>query len=133
MALILLDASVLIAHLDRRDAHHAAATKALREHADDDLRVPASAYAEVLVDPARRRRVEHAREQLRALDLRIEPIDEAIAERAARLRAAHRSLRLPDALVLAAADALGADSVLTADRRWRRFAGVRVIGYSAGR
>jgi predicted nucleic acid-binding protein len=35
---------------------------------------------------------------------------------AAALRARHRSLRLPDALVLATAEVLGAAKVLTADR-----------------
>ena len=53
MALIVLDASVVIAHLDPSDAHHSEATALLLEHADDDLRLPASAYAETLVDPAR--------------------------------------------------------------------------------
>lgn len=53
MALIVLDASVVIAHLDARDALHTQATNYLDSHAGDDFRLPASAYAEVLVEPAR--------------------------------------------------------------------------------
>jgi hypothetical protein len=53
VALIVLDASVVIAHLDAREALHTQATNYLDSHAGDDFRLPASAYAEVLVEPAR--------------------------------------------------------------------------------
>ena len=53
------------------------------------------------------------------LGVRIEPLTAAMAERAARLRSDHRTLRLPDALVLATADVLGA-TALTCDRSWPR-------------
>ena len=44
-----------------------------------------------------------------------------IAHRAAALRARHRALTLPDALVLATGDVLDATAVLTTDGAWRRF------------
>ncbi|MHB8643138.1 MAG: type II toxin-antitoxin system VapC family toxin [Gaiellaceae bacterium] len=128
MALIILDASVVIAHLDPDDALHPSATSALLEHAGDDLRLPASAYAESLVDPARRGRLDEARDALSALQLQIVPIDGPLAERAASLRAYERGLRLPDALVLACGQLLGADVILTGDRGWRHFARVKLIG-----
>jgi predicted nucleic acid-binding protein len=54
-----------------------------------------------------------------ALPARIEPLSTEIARQAAELRAIHGSvLRLPDALVLATAKTLGAQWVLTTDRRW---------------
>lgn len=126
MALVVLDASVVIAHADSQDALHDAATKALGDHADDDLVLPASAYAEVLVGlpPSR---FSELRAALTALAIRIEPIDAGIAEAAARLRARRPSLRLPDALVVAVGDVLGADVVLTGDRRWRQLERVRVL------
>ena len=127
MALIVLDASVVIAHLDADDALHERARTALTEHADDDLRLPASAYAECLVDPARRGRADEAQEKIRLLGLEIVPLDDQTAERAAALRARVRSLRLPDALVVATAEALDADVVLTGDDRWRRLPRVRVL------
>ena len=127
MALIVLDASVVIAHLDTGDSLHAAATAALNRYADDDLRLPASAYAECLVDPARKGMLPAARDHIAALGLEVVPIDRVIAERAAALRAGRRTLRLPDALVMARADALEAETVLTGDRRWRRLPRVRVL------
>ena len=54
-----------------------------------------------------------AREFVTDLALRIEPISADLAERAAGLRAAHRALKLPDALVIATADALEATLLLT--------------------
>jgi predicted nucleic acid-binding protein len=127
VALIVLDASVVIAHLDPDDAHHSAVVAALEQHADDDLRLPASAYAEALVGPARTGTFDAARESMQALLLGVEPITQSLAERAAVLRATDRSLRLPDALVLGCADTLNAAAVLTTDRRWGRFSRVRVI------
>lgn len=127
MALIVLDASVVIAHLDPSDGLHLAATEVLLEYAAEDLRLPASAYAESLVDPARKGRLDEARRAIAVLQLQIVPIDGAQAERAASLRARERGLRLPDALVLACGEQLSADVILTADRRWRRFERVRSI------
>jgi PIN domain nuclease of toxin-antitoxin system len=54
------------------------------------------------------------------LTIRIAPLTSEVADRAALMRARHASLRLPDALVLATGDMLGADTVLTADRAWPR-------------
>jgi predicted nucleic acid-binding protein len=127
VALIVLDASLVIAHLTLADALHEGTLGYLEEHAADDLRLPASAYAEVLVGPARTARIDTTRQLLDEIAVAIEPLTRDIAERAASLRAEHRSLRLPDALVLATGDVLDADEVATADRRWRRFDRVRVL------
>ena len=54
MALIVVDASVIIGFLDARDAHHRAAIAALGGPDADDLVLPVTAYAEVLVAPAQR-------------------------------------------------------------------------------
>lgn len=121
MAIVVLDASVVIALLDAGDTHHLAAVAAVERARRDTLVLPASAYAEVLVDPWRRGvdAVSVIRTFVTDLGIRIEPLSPDIAERAARLRAQHRGLRLPDTLVLATADAL--DGVaLTCDRAWRR-------------
>jgi predicted nucleic acid-binding protein len=129
VALIVLDASVVIAQRDSSDAHHSAARKALAEVAAEDLRLPASTYSEALVGPARRGTLRRARADIEAFGLQVEPISPEIAEEAARLRGSHRTLRFPDALVLACADVLKADVVLTADASWRRYSRrVSVIG-----
>ena len=122
MALVVLDASVVIAFLDSRDAHHEAAVAALRAHRSDDVVLPASAYAEILVEPLRRgvEAVTHVQQFVTGLVIRIEPLSAEIARRAAELRARHAFLRLPDALVIATADHLNATAVLTGDRAWSR-------------
>lgn len=127
MALIVLDASVLIAHFDRSDALHEAATQALAAHEADDLRLPASAYADTLVGAAARGDQARMGTAIRALGVTVEPITAAAAERSAELRARHRSLRTPDALVLGCAEALDATTILTGDRRWAPFPRVHVV------
>ncbi len=122
MALIVLDASVVIAFLDSSDALHGDAVGALTANRSEDLVLPASAYAEILVAPLRRgmEAVARARQVMADLAIRIEPLTTEVADRAALLRARHASLRLPDAFVLATGETLEADVVLTADRAWPR-------------
>jgi predicted nucleic acid-binding protein len=119
VALIVLDASVVIAVLDPNDALHSPAVAAVDQRAGDDLRLPASAYAETLVAPARRGDQNQVKSKLSALMFVIEPISESIAEEAAEVRARHPAVRLGDALVIATGERLAASEVLTADRRWR--------------
>jgi predicted nucleic acid-binding protein len=118
VALIVLDASIVIALLDPGDSLHAASLQAFTSQADEDLAIPASALAETLVIPSRAGRLEEVQAKIRLLELRVIPIDENIAVEAARLRGRHRSLRLPDALVIASGDIVQADSILTGDRSW---------------
>jgi predicted nucleic acid-binding protein len=123
VALVVLDASVLIAFLDAADTHHVTAVAAISGERDADYVLPASAYAEALVRPFARgaSAVRVIDEFLAELGIRIQPLDAETARQAARLRARHRGLRLPDALVLATADMLDASAVLTADRAWLRY------------
>lgn len=120
MGVVVLDAGVLIAVLERRDVHHTAATSAIGAARDrgDRLLLPASSYSEILVNPSRsgQAAVDKVDGFVDALPSTVVPMDRMIAASAAALRAAHgRSLRLPDALVLATADVLGADRVMTTD------------------
>jgi predicted nucleic acid-binding protein len=127
-----VDASVVIALLDPHDRHHAAARRTFDEHAASTLVLPASAYAETLVRPAQRGLAERVIEQIARVGLELAPIDGAVAEIAAALRAQHPSLRLPDALVLACGDVLDAEAVWTADERWPSVsARARLIGAAA--
>jgi predicted nucleic acid-binding protein len=141
VALTVLDAGVVIALLDANDAHHLSAKESLREcwERHDDLVVPASAYAEMLVDPYRHGEdaVATVDSLLDSLPARIEPISRSIAAQAARLRAEHNALRLPDALVIATAIAENADLPLAqagpARRRdLRRSAAIEVLLPSPG-
>ena len=138
MALTVLDAGVVIAILDASDVHHQAALAGVKSAVDrgDELVLPASAYAEVLVAPHRRGRQAVATVEafVDALPARVEPATRAIAAIAAELRARHGAkLRLPDALVVATALGLGAERVLTTDARWPRLpVTVEIIRQEAG-
>ncbi|MGE3621191.1 MAG: type II toxin-antitoxin system VapC family toxin [Acidimicrobiia bacterium] len=122
MGLTVLDAGVLIGFLDRRDTHHPAARATLRAARDrgDRLVLPASAFAEILVGPSRQvpAAVDAVDQLITRLPVDVEPLDREIAARAALLRARHRALKLPDALVIATAVHLDADTLVTTDRRW---------------
>ena|SRR5271166_5665995 len=121
MGLIVVDAGVWIGVLDRNDAHHVAATDALRaaEENRDELALPASALAEIQVGPSRRGpdAVASVDGLLDSLAVDLVAIDSAIARVAAALRAT-TTLRLPDALVVATAIVIRADRLLSTDARW---------------
>jgi PIN domain nuclease of toxin-antitoxin system len=129
VARLVLDSSVLIAYFSPADEHHERATSTLAAALADERIVIASVLAEILVHPYRVgpaavARVESA---LAALLTRVEPVTDPVARRAADLRARHGSLRLGDALVIAAGDVLNA-RVLTADRSWAKLSSrIRVL------
>ncbi|MBI2704569.1 MAG: type II toxin-antitoxin system VapC family toxin [Actinobacteria bacterium] len=122
MGLTVLDAGVIIGFLDANDAHHRTAHTALRDARDrnDRLVLPASAFAELLVGPSRKGAAEVtvARSLVDRVPIDIEPLGVDVAAAAAALRARHRSLKLPDALVIATASHLKADHLVTTDRHW---------------
>jgi predicted nucleic acid-binding protein len=116
---IVLDASVLIAHLDERDAQHERAADVLLASADHPLGASAITLAEVLVGPARHERLETAEAALRTLVVDPIPLGDDAPARLARLRAT-TGLRLPDCCVIKAAQDVGASSILTFDDRLAR-------------
>jgi predicted nucleic acid-binding protein len=123
VARVALDADVVIAFLDSRDDQHATAVAQLRPRlaAGDELLVAATVYAETIVRPLQHGTDGTVDEFFDAAGISIVPIDRAIARRAAALRAAHRSLRLPDAMSLATA--ITTDSaLLTLDKKLRQIA-----------
>ncbi len=125
MAVIVIDSSVLLGLLDSQDAQHAVAAAAVRERRAQraDFLVPAVVLAEVLVGAARAggEQVVAGRAQVVAAFGEVRPVDGDVAEQAARLRAAHRALRMPDALVLATGVVDHAAEILTCDGRWSRY------------
>jgi len=125
VARVALDADIVIAFLDPGDDQHAVAVAQLRPRlaAGDELLVGATVYAETIVPPLQRGTDTTVDEFLDSAGIAVVPIDRAIARRAAALRAEHRSLRLPDAMLLATATAIATDSaLLTLDKKLRRLA-----------
>jgi predicted nucleic acid-binding protein len=100
---IVLDASMLIAHLDDRDAHHQAATRLLAESGGEPLGASSVSLAETLVGPARAGRLEEARSVLSRLGVGDLGIGEDAPARLAELRA-ETGVKLPDCCVLAVAE-----------------------------
>jgi predicted nucleic acid-binding protein len=99
---IVLDASVLIAHLDADDAHHELATRLLLDTVDEPLGASPLTLAEVLVGPARAGRAELVEGALRELGVGVVPLDDDAPRNLAELRV-RTQLRLPDCFVLLAA------------------------------
>jgi len=123
VARVALDADLLIAFLDPGDAQHKRAVDELRPclTAGDELLIGATVYAEVMVRPLQQRTDATVDGFLDAAGVRFVPNDHAIAHRAARLRADHPALRLPDAMSLATALVSDA-TLLTLDKKLKRIA-----------
>lgn len=133
MGAVIFDAGVVIGLFDAQDVHHQDAHQALQAArlGDQPILLPASALSEILIGAARlgERAFQIGRDRTMAAVDGVPPVDSAVALAAARLRADHRSLRLPDALVIATGQALDADAVVTADRSWSHYdRRVQVIG-----
>jgi predicted nucleic acid-binding protein len=99
--MIVLDASVLIAHLNAADAYHERATELLER--DDDLTASVISLAEVLVQPARAGLLSRAVSALGDLGVRSVGLNEDGVVRLAVLRA-ETNLKLPDCCVLLTAE-----------------------------
>lgn len=123
---VVLDSDAVVAFLDRTDALHDAADAAIRELlAKDRLVVSAVTYAEALTGA---RLGHHDEQQVRGFftDLvsAILPVDAEVADKAADLRSRRKSLRMPDALILATAELdPEVDLIVTGDRSASRVAG----------
>lgn len=112
--MIVLDASVVIAHLSSRDVHHGAAVRFFRSHLDDDFLMHSLTLTEVLVGPTRADVAALAEHHIERLGI-VEWMPPPGAARLARLRV-ESSLKLPDCCVLDAAMSNGA-ALATFDER----------------
>lgn len=121
--MIVLDASVMIAHMLHGNAHADAAFEILET--EEELFIHPLTVAESFVGPARRGRISDAERAIRTLG--IEQIVPPPSEPAvlAQLRAL-TSLKLPDCCVLATAESLGA-ALATFDRHLADVARARGI------
>lgn len=99
--MIVLDASVLIAQLDGRDAHHGRARQLLAGSAAEPLGASAISLAETLVAPARAGRLADAAAAIERLGVAELPLGREAPVRLARLRA-DTGRKLPDCCVLLA-------------------------------
>lgn len=121
--MIVLDASVIIAFLDRDDAQHSRAKALLAREIDDDFAANPLTLAEVLVVPARDGRLEQAQAVLRDLEVEELPFPSDSAVKLALLRVG-TGLKMPDCCVLLAAQTACA-RVASFDDRLTRVAEVQ--------
>jgi predicted nucleic acid-binding protein len=126
---VVLDSDVVIGFLDRQDALHDAADAAIREFAREQrLVVSVVTYAEVLTGA----RLGHHNEEdvagfFRELLSAVLPVDTAVADTAADLRSRFKSLRMPDALILATAETEPeVDLLVTGDQQLTKVSGLGV-------
>jgi predicted nucleic acid-binding protein len=124
---VVLDSAAVVAFLDQDDALHVAADDAIRKLiAGHRFVASAVTFAEILVGA----HLQHHDEEVVCgffddLVAEILPVEAATAERAARLCADHRALRMPDALILAAADGHpDVDVILTGDAGFKSVRGL---------
>jgi predicted nucleic acid-binding protein len=115
-----LDTDVVIAALDRADAHHPAAREAFGHLASTrtELVICTVNYAEALVRPAEdERNLRAAVDAIASLGIRTSSPDAGVARLAARRRAL--GVSLADGFAIATAERLGAE-LASFDRRVRR-------------
>lgn len=120
MATCVLDTDIVIAALDRADAHHAAAAAAFKRFTAErtELVICTVNYAEALVRPAEDgRSLRAAVDAIASLGIRTSSPDAALARLAARRRAL--GISLADGFALATAERVGAD-LASFDQRVRR-------------
>jgi predicted nucleic acid-binding protein len=96
---IVMDASVLIAHLNPADPHHETATAILLAGTPGQMLVHTITLAEVLVGGVRVGQGASMRDDLRAAGITVAPHDDGEPLRLAELRAS-TGLKLPDCCVL---------------------------------
>jgi predicted nucleic acid-binding protein len=126
---VVLDSGVVVGFLDQQDALHDAADAAVREFVRGQRLVASVVtYAEVLTGA----RLGHHNEDAVAgffagLLSAVLPVDVAVADKAADLRSRFKSLRMPDALILATAETdPEIDLIVTGDRQLNKVTGLRV-------
>lgn len=124
MTLVLYDTNIVISLLSPTDALHTAATRAAEKWEDRGARAALSAVSWAELRTGALRRGSDAEQALAAFCRlavdEVVPVCVDIANLAASYRATDLAVRLPDALVVATGQHIGADAVLTADKRLSR-------------
>ena len=101
--MILLDASLLIGHLESADAHHTAATTFLKTHTREILAASVVTLAEVYAGAARVGRADQLNQILAQLQIDSLDLPSSAAQRLGELRAITK-LKMPDCWVLYTAE-----------------------------
>ena len=98
-----LDASVLIAHLEPADRRHERATRLLLAHQADEFAASVISLAEIYVGAARANRVADVERAIARLRVAAVPLPATAARRLAEIRTT-TNLKMPDCCVIHAAE-----------------------------
>lgn len=101
--MIVLDASVLIAHFEPADANHERATELLLAHQAEEFAASVISLAEIYVGAARANRMADVENAIARLRVVAVELSAAAARRLAEIRAT-TNLKLPDCCVIYAAE-----------------------------
>jgi len=115
MAGLVFDANVVIALVDSSHIHHESAKLIYLENAGEELYLSVLTHAEILVTPARDKKLKSFNANLESGGFEVIGITPDFALELAKCRA-ETSLKMPDACVLALAKSLGA-ALTTADQK----------------
>lgn len=124
---VVLDPDAVVGFLDSKDALHDAADAAIRDLVPKErLLVSVVTYAEVLTGA---RLGHHDEDQVRGffaqLISEVLPVDVTVADEAAELRSRFKSLRMPDALILATGETNpDVDLIVTGDAQVSKVPGL---------
>jgi predicted nucleic acid-binding protein len=125
---VVLDSDAVVGFLDREDALHDAADTAIRDLVREQrLLVSVVTYAEVLTGA---RLGHHDEDQVEGffagLISEVLSVDVMVADMASELRSRSKSLRMPDALILATAETNpDVDLIVTGDQQVAKVSGLR--------
>jgi predicted nucleic acid-binding protein len=95
-----------------------------------ELLLSAVTESELLVRPMREKNaeaVERIADLLSEDGIEVVPVDRMIGRRAARLRAEHKPLRLPDATIIATALDARCDLIVGNDKEWKNLKGIPYV------
>lgn len=110
--MIVLDAGVLIAHLDPNDAHHDSAKSFLESHVSHSFAMSALTIAECLVRPSMAGAAARVEATVDLLQIGRVSLNGSDSAGLAQVRA-DTALRMPDAVVLFTAESHGAELATT--------------------
>lgn len=119
-SVVVLDAGVLIALMNSKDAHHDWALGIFKQSLSSELFMSALTFAEVLVHPARNGQSDLFLKNIEKLGLKVVDVSKADAVELAEIRSQSK-LRMPDAVVAHTAIKRSA-ALATTDGQLRRTA-----------
>ena len=127
---VFLDTSPIVYYLEKSELYYLNMKEFWKEYEDYDYITSAVTVTEYLTYPYQQNNLKLVNSFyafIDGMDIEIKSIDEAIAEKAARIRAEYKFFKTMDALQLATACLSGCDFFLTNDKQLKQFKEIKCI------